>query len=274
MIIHSLETGFFSTDGGAMFGMVSKKVWASKYPVDEENRCPMSMRALYAEINGHKIIFDTGVGIAQVHGMEYYRFHDLKDLPSELERIGVKAEEITDVVFSHLHFDHCGGSVVLNDKGGFELCFKNAVHWASKKQYQLCFNPSLWESDSYAPKVVEAIERCNLLRLIDEDTELFSGLELKLFDGHTEGQIVSFISDNDFNVAFSGDVVPMAPHVIPICVAAVDNCAQISVDEKSRFLDEAVKRDCILPLYHDAVTKAVKLKKYRDRISVSEKINL
>jgi glyoxylase-like metal-dependent hydrolase (beta-lactamase superfamily II) len=274
MKIHSLETGFFSTDGGAMFGMVSKKVWASKYPVDDENRCPLSMRVLYAEISGHKIIFDTGVGVAQVHGMEYYRFHDLKDLPSELEKIGVNADEITDVVFSHLHFDHCGGSVRINDKGVAGLCFKNALHWASSRQYKLCFNPSLWESDSYAPEIVKAIERKNLLRLIDDDVQLFNGLELKLFNGHTEGQIVSFISENNYNVAFSGDVVPMAPHVIPICIAAVDNCAQVSVDEKMRFLEEAVKRDCILPLYHDAVTKAVKLKKYRDRISVSEKTEL
>jgi len=273
MNIHSIETGFFSTDGGAMFGIISRKVWAGKYPVDNENRCPLAMRILFVDMGDHKVLFDTGVG-AEVHGSSaYYRFHDLKSPVEELQKSGYRADDITDVVLSHLHFDHCGGSSVLSSGGNLVPAFPKATYWASEKQWEVAKNPSLWESDSFAPKVIEPIQAAGKLCLINSDRELFPGVRVKLVQGHTDDQLLSYIETSAGTVIYCGDVIPMAPHIMPLCIAAVDNSAVLSVDEKVLILEEAVEKGQILFFFHDAVTAAVRLKKVNGRISVSEKMS-
>lgn len=274
MNIHPIETGFFSTDGGAMFGIVSRKVWSGKYPVDDENRCPLAMRILFVDFGEHKVLYDTGVGLSRVHGMEYYKFHDLKNIAEELEILGYKPSDITDVVLSHLHFDHCGGSVIPDFNGHFKPTFPNAVYWASKKQFDLTFNPSVWESDSYSPLTIAALQNSGQLRLIDSDTELFTGVKVKLFQGHTDDQLVSYISTPEGTLIYCGDVIPMSTHIMPLCIAAVDNSAEIAVNEKMRLLEEAVKSYSTIFFFHDVNTQAVKLKSIKGRITVMKKVNL
>lgn len=274
MNIHPIETGFFSTDGGAMFGIVSRKVWSGKYPVDDENRCPLTMRILFVDFGDHKVLFDTGLGISKVHGMEYYKFHDLKNISIELEKIGYKPSDITDVILSHLHFDHCGGSVIPDLNGHFKPTFPNAVYWASKKQFDLTFNPSYWESDSYSPSTVTALQNSGQLRLIDSDIELFAGVKVKLFQGHTNDQLVSYITTPEGILIYCGDVIPMSTHIMPLCIAAVDNSAEIAVDEKMRLLEEAVKSESTIFFFHDVNTQAVKLKIIKGKITVMKKVSL
>lgn len=274
MNIYPIETGFFSTDGGAMFGIVSKKVWSGKYASDGENRCPLAMRALFVDFGERKVLFDTGAGIAKVSGMSYYRFHDLKSVRKELERHGYSPEEVTDVVLSHLHFDHCGGCAVTGPDGKLYPAFPNALYWAGKRQWDLTLSPSLWEEDSFAPSVMKAINDAGLLRLVNTDTEIFSGLSVRLMQGHTEDQLVSYITTPYGTLVYCGDVIPMSTHVMPLCIAAVDNSAEISVNEKMKLLEEAVEKDQILFFFHDAVNKAVRLKKLNGRISVKTAFNL
>ncbi|MDD4922697.1 MAG: MBL fold metallo-hydrolase [Bacteroidales bacterium] len=273
MNIHSIETGFFSTDGGAMFGIVSRKVWSGKYPVDNENRCPLAMRILFADMGEHKVLFDTGVGLKKVNGSAYYRFHDLKNPVEELKALGYRAEEVTDVVLSHLHFDHCGGSVVMDESGNLVPAFPHAVYWASERQWEMAQNPPLWESDSFAPDVVKTLLNAGKLRLVNSDRRLFPGVSVKLVQGHTDDQLLSYIDTPSGTILFCGDVIPMTPHIMPLCIAAVDNSAVVSVDEKIRILEEAVENRQILFFFHDAVTEAVRLKKVNGRISVKEKIS-
>jgi glyoxylase-like metal-dependent hydrolase (beta-lactamase superfamily II) len=270
MKIQTIETGFFSTDGGAMFGIVSRKVWARKYPVNEDNRCPLVMRVLVADMGNRKVLFDTGVGPAVVDGMSYYHFHGLKSLVHEVEKLGFNALEITDVVLSHLHFDHCGGSVVSKD-GVLKPAFPNATYWASARQWEMAQKPPLWESDSFAPQVIQILKDAGQLKLISQDQELFEGASVKFFQGHTDDQLVSYVTDGTDTYVFCGDVIPMEPHLLPLCIAAVDNSAVISVDEKMRLLEEAGTQGQILVFYHDAVTQAVRMKKANGRISVKEK---
>jgi len=272
MNIYPIETGFFSTDGGAMFGIVSRKVWSGKYPVDDENRCPLAMRVLFVDLGDHKVLFDTGTGVSQVHGMAYYRFHGLKDIGKELVKLGYNRDDVTDVVLSHLHFDHCGGAVSQCADGSLVPAFPNAVYWAGKRQRELTFKPSIWESDSYAPAVVAALEEAGRLKLVKNDGLLFPGVRVALFQGHTEDQLVSFIETPEGTIVFCGDVIPMATHVMPLCIAAVDNAAEIAVNEKMRLLREAAASDYSLFYYHDAVTQAVRLKQVRDSISVRETV--
>jgi glyoxylase-like metal-dependent hydrolase (beta-lactamase superfamily II) len=270
MKIQAIETGFFSTDGGAMFGIVSRKVWARKYPVNEDNRCPLTMRVMFADLGDHKVLFDTGVGPAVVDGMSYYHFHGLHSLVNEVEKLGFHAVEITDVVLSHLHFDHCGGSVVLTD-GVLKPAFPNATYWASARQWEMARKPPLWESDSFAPQVMQVLKEAGQLQLIENDQVLFEGVSVKFFQGHTDDQLVSYVTDDIDTYVFCGDVIPMEPHLLPLCIAAVDNSAVVSVDEKIRLLEEAGSEGQILFFYHDAVTQAVRMKKTNGRISVKEK---
>jgi len=270
MKIQTIETGFFSTDGGAMFGIVSRKVWARKYPVNEENRCPLTMRVMFADLGEHKVLFDTGVGSAVVDGMAYYHFHGLQSLVHEVQKLGFNPEAITDVVLSHLHFDHCGGSVVVKD-GVLKPAFPNATYWASARQWEMAQKPPLWESDSFAPVVIQVLKDAGQLTLINGDQSLFEGVSVKFFQGHTDDQMVSYVTDGAETYVFCGDVIPMEPHLLPLCIAAVDNSAVVSVDEKIRLLEEAGTQGQILFFYHDAVTEAVRMKKTNGRISVKEK---
>jgi len=273
MKIQSIETGFFSTDGGAMFGIVSRKVWAHKYPVNEDNRCPLAMRVMFADLGDRKVLFDTGVGPAVVDGMSYYRFHGLHSLVHSVEKLGFAASDITDVVLSHLHFDHCGGSVVA-ENGVLKPAFTNATYWASARQWEMAQNPPLWEADSFAPAVIQVLMDAGQLQLLSEDQTLFPGVRVRFFQGHTDDQMVSYVSDGIDTYVFCGDVIPMEPHLLPLCIAAVDNSAVISVDEKIRLLEEAATQGQILFFYHDAVTEAVRMKKTNGRISVKEKWTL
>lgn len=270
MKIHSIETGFFSTDGGAMFGIVSRKVWSRKYPVNEDNRCLLTMRVMLADLGGHKVLFDTGVGPAVVGGMSYYHFHGLRSLVQEVEKRGIQADEITDVVLSHLHFDHCGGSVV-SQNGILKPAFPKATYWASARQWAMAQKPPLWESDSFAPAVIQVLQDAGQLQLIDADQELFEGVRVRFFQGHTDDQLVSYVTNGTDTYVFCGDVIPMEPHLLPLCIAAVDNSAVVSVEEKMRLLEEAGTQGQILFFYHDAVTEAVRMKMSNGRISVKEK---
>jgi glyoxylase-like metal-dependent hydrolase (beta-lactamase superfamily II) len=273
MRISSIDTGFFSTDGGAMFGIVSRKVWSRKYPVSEDNRCTLAMRVLFADLGEHKVLFDTGVGAATVNGMSYYRFYGLRSVVHELEQLGYPAETITDVVLSHLHFDHCGGSASRTADGTLVPSFPNATYWASARQWELAKAPSLWESDSFAPSVIQVILDAGHLKLVSEDGELFPGVCVKRFQGHTDDQLVSYISTGMDNYVYCGDVIPMEPHLMPLCIAAVDNSAVVSVEEKMRLLEEAGSKGQILVFFHDAVTEGVRMGRTNGRISVKEKVS-
>lgn len=266
MNFFSIDTGFFSTEAGAMFGIMSQKVWSKKYPADRENRSPLSMRCLFVDFGERKVLFDTGVGNKQLRGMAYYRFRELIDIRDALKSKGYDAMQITDVVLSHLHFDHCGGCTREGDNGELELCFPRARHWASTAQWKNSLQPSSWEADAYLPENMQAVKDAGKLHLIDKDQVLFPGLELKLYQGHTYDQIVSFIRTERGNLIFSGDVVPMATHIAQGCIAAVDNHALLAVEEKMRLLEEACELQAGLVFYHDFYTKIAGLKKSNGRI--------
>lgn len=272
MNIHSIETGFFSTDGGAMFGIVSRKVWSRTYAVDSENRCPLAMRALFVDMGARKVLFDAGVGAASVEGMSYYKFHSLKSASDSLMDLGYDPKEVTDVVLSHLHFDHCGGCVRLDAAGNRVEAFPKARYWASRKQVELTFAPSVWEADSYAPDVVRLLQESGRLHVVDTDGALMPGVWVRLADGHTSGQLISLIDVHGSLLVFSGDVIPMSTHVMPLCIAAVDNCAEVSVREKLKLLATVKEKDGVLFFYHDATYIAADLKHVNGRMFLRDKI--
>lgn len=263
MSIQLIDTGYFYADGGAMFGAIPKTAWSRRYPSDEANGCVMAMRSvLITTDNGRKILIDNGAGNKHLKLLSYYRFFDLIDLGDALHLRGISPEEITDVVLTHLHFDHCGYTTRknrLNDT--LTLSFPNATHWVSRRQWENSLRPNALEKDSYFPENMEAVEEAGLLRLIDTDTFIYPQMELRLFDGHTPGQIVPYIYSPEKTFVFAGDVIPLAASVSPEWISAYDTYPVISFQEKTRMLEEAAAKRQALIYCHDAYTRCSFVKK-------------
>ena len=247
---HIIESGYFMADGGAMFGPIPKMYWERKYPCNENNLCKMAMRCLFVETDSRRILIDTGVG--NKHELRFYQPHNLKDMVKEISKIGFSPDEITDVVLTHLHFDHCGYATVLNENNKAIPTFPNATYWLSKAQWENYRNPRLYEKDSFFAENIEPVFESNQLRLIENDMELFKGFTLKLYNGHTPGQIAIFIDTKNEKLVYPGDVVPTSSHVSLGWLSAFDNNAALAMEEKKRLLDKVVQEGRTAIFYHDA----------------------
>ena len=269
MDIQLINTGFFYADGGAMFGAIPKTAWSRRYPSDEQNGCILTMRsALVRTDEGRIVLIDNGAGSKHLKQLAYYRFFDLSDLGKELEKRGVACEEVTDVVLTHLHFDHCGYTTQREEPTGdtpcFTLAFPNATHWVSRSQWENFLHPNALEADSYFPENMQAVADNGKLRLIDTDTDLCPGIRLRLFDGHTPGQIAPYIATPRRTYVFAGDVIPLAASVSPGWISAYDTYPVASYGEKVRMLEEAAREGQALIFCHDAYTPCTTVKKIND----------
>ena len=254
---HIIESGYFMADGGAMFGPIPKMYWERKYPCNEKNLCVMAMRCLFVETENRRILIDTGVG--NKHELKFYQPHNLKDIVEEIKGIGYEPHEITDVVLTHLHFDHCGYATCFdNDKKAIPT-FANATYWLSQAQWENYRSPLLYEKDAFYPENIEPIYNANQLKLINEDVELLKGFSLKLYDGHTPGQIAAFIDTKNEKIVYPGDVVPTSAHVSLGWLSAYDNNAALAMEEKKRLLDKVVEEERTAIFYHDAKTVSAKV---------------
>lgn len=266
MNIQVIDTGYFYADGGAMFGAIPKTAWSRRYPSNEANGCILSMRSLLITKAPDRIILiDNGAGDKHLHKLSYYNFFDLVDLKEELLKRGITPEQVTDVILTHLHFDHCGYSTRRDTETGELLpSFPNATHWVSRRQWKNFLHPNALEKDSYFIENMQAIEDSGLLRLIDTDTPLCPDIDLRIYDGHTPGQIVPYITTPERTYVFAGDVIPLAVSVSPDWISAYDTYPVISYQEKVRMLEEAARERQALIYCHDAYTKCSTIKKIND----------
>lgn len=263
MEIDLIDTGCFYADGGAMFGAIPKTAWSRRYPSNEKNGCILTMRSLLISKHPEKIILvDNGAGNKHLDQLSYYNFFNLVDLEEELRKKGITPEQVTDVILTHLHFDHCGYSTRKEEKTG-ELypSFPNATHWVSRKQWENFLHPNPLEKDSYFMENMQAIADKGLLRLIDTDTKLCPDIELRIFDGHTPGQLVPYITTSEQTFVFAGDVIPLVASVSPEWISAYDTYPVTSFQEKVRMLEEAAREGQVLIYCHDAYTKCSTVKK-------------
>lgn len=266
MDIQIIDTGYFYADGGAMFGAIPKTAWSRRYPSNETNGCILAMRSLLiSNISGKVVLIDNGAGTKHLKQLSYYNFFDLVDLGAELQKRGISPEQVTDVVLTHLHFDHCGYSTLRNeDTGEIAPAFPNATHWVSRKQWENFLHPNALEKDSYFIENMKTIETVGLLHLIDTDTKLCPGIDLRLFDGHTPGQIAPYIQTSGQTFVFAGDVIPLAASVSPEWISAYDTFPITSYQEKVRMLEEAAREGQAIIYCHDAYTKCSTVKKVND----------
>ena len=251
MRIHPIQTGFFSTQASAMYG---------KYAAAFDNPCLLALRPVYVEWGDRKVLFDAGVGIAQVQGQEEYQFGGAKDLIVELEQLGCKPDQLTDVVLSHLHFDHCGGLVVRGPEGALLPAFPKATCWVSKRQWELAQNPSAFEVDAYVPELLRVLESLDLFRFVEVDGPLFPGLTVELYDGHTQGQLVSWLTSQQGQCfVLPGDVIPTKKHLLLGCISAFDCSKQKAIDSKKHLLNRIIEANAVLFFYHDIATESISL---------------
>lgn len=253
-----LETGFFLADGGAMFGAVPKRAWKRRYPSDENNCCLLAMNTILLRNGNRVVVADTGVGSKHLGKLSYYHFRDLRNITDLLREQGVAPEEVTDVILSHLHFDHCGGCTYTTERGETALTFPQARHHVGKGQWESFLRPNRLERDSFRPEDMLPVEASGLLNLIGQDTELYPGLRLELYDGHTDGQLLLRFRDEEGGAVIAPfDVIPTKAHLSDDWISAYDIRPLESLNGKSRLKESLHGKKVTFVFYHDAYTQKV-----------------
>jgi glyoxylase-like metal-dependent hydrolase (beta-lactamase superfamily II) len=261
MEIYKIETGNLMIDGGAMFGVVPKSLWEEKYPANEKNLCNLSMRSLLIVTEGRKILIDTGVGNKQDEKFfGYYYLNGNHSLKGSLKQTGSTPDDITDVILTHLHFDHCGGAVEYNENNELKPAFKNARYWISSQQWEWANNPNHREKASFLKENFIPIKESGQLEIIDSDFELVPGIELRLYDGHTEGQIIPFIRYNNKTIVYVADLIPTSAHIPLSWICGFDTKPLVSLEEKKEFLEKALEKGYTLFFEHDINVECCSLK--------------
>lgn len=275
MKLYKIETGTFQVDGGAAFGVVPKRVWQKRYPCNDDNFIRLAMRCLLVKTDNKLILIDSGTGDKQLEYLKYYDFEGVINFETELNKLGFTCSDITDVVYTHLHFDHCGGSTRYNsDKSVVELTFPNAIHWIGEAQWNNFLNPNVREGDSYFPENILPIKEAGKLSLVSENQWLCPEVELRLFNGHTVGQIVTYIHTAEKTYVYVGDVIPLAASLPVAWISAYDTYPITAMEEKKALLDEAVAKSQILFFEHDAYTECCTVKEVYGKYRVDESFGL
>ncbi len=261
MELHKIETGNFKLDGGAMFGVVPKVIWNDIYPAVDNNLCNWALRCLLVVEGDRKILIDNGIGEKQDDKfLKHYHLNGDATLKDSLAKLGYTTDDITDMVLTHLHFDHCGGSIKKTGDDTFEPTFKNATYWISKGQWDWATHPNRREKASFLKENIFPIEESGQLKLVEEEGELFSNFMIKFFNGHTNGQIIPHINYNGRTIVFMADLLPSTAHVPMPYIMAYDTRPLITLKEKEKFFNEAVENDYVLFFEHDIYYECCTLK--------------
>lgn len=254
--LHSFNIVNFKVDGGAMFGVVPKIIWSNYIPADENNCIPLALRSLVVETEDRKLLIDCGIG--QKQGKKFLSRLSLfggEGLIGGLAGGGYAPEDITDVLLTHLHFDHCGGSLEKDPKGDLYPVFPNARYHISRKQFDNAKDPNIREADAILPENIFPLEQMKMLDLIDQETELFPGLAIRMVDGHTPGQVIPVIHFAGARLVYGGDLFPTRAHVPVKYNMAYDLEVTKSMEEKQAFLEEFNQAGDAIFFEHDVVSE-------------------
>jgi glyoxylase-like metal-dependent hydrolase (beta-lactamase superfamily II) len=254
MKLHVIDTGFFKLDGGAMFGIVPKSIWQRTNPPDEKNLCTWALRCLLIEDGKRLILIDTGIGRKQDEKFfSHYYLHGEHSLASSLKRAGFSANDITDVFLTHLHFDHCGGGVTKNNER-LELTFPNATYWSNEAHWNWATKPNPREKPSFLSENILPIKESGHLKLIKPgDESPLPGMQIFFSSGHTDNMMIPVIRYNEKTICFMADLVPSVSHLPVSYLMSYDIRPLVAMEEKQRFLQEAVEKNYVLFFEHDPV---------------------
>ena len=257
MKIYPVQTGNFKLDGGAMFGVVPKVIWQKTNPADSNNMIEMGMRSLLIEDGQRLILIDTGMGNKQSDKFfgYYYQFGNFS-LDTSLASFGFHRDDITDVFLTHLHFDHCGGSIQWNkDKTGYEPAFKNANFWSNQEHWNWAVHPNPREKASFLKENILPIQESGQLNFITENPFQQVGFDVLKMNGHTEKQMLPKISYQGKTIVFVADLLPTIGHIPVPYVMGYDTRPLLTIKEKEAFLTEAADNQYLLFLEHDAYSE-------------------
>jgi len=261
MKLYSINTGYFKLDGGAMFGVVPKTMWKKFNAPDENNLCNWAMRCMLIEDDGRLILIDNGMGNKQDDKFFGYYFLNGDDtLEKSLSKYGFKKEDITDVFLTHLHFDHCGGSI---ERSGDALvpAFKNARFWSNEKHWEWAVNPNDREKASFLKENILPIKESGQLKFIDreEKIEFSKNIKVRFVNGHTESMMLPQIQYKDHTIVFMADLLPSVAHMPVPYVMGYDTRPLETLKEKKSFLSEAHQNNYILFFEHDPAIECCNL---------------
>jgi glyoxylase-like metal-dependent hydrolase (beta-lactamase superfamily II) len=254
MQIFTIDAGHFKLDGGAMFGVVPKTIWNKTNPADENNLCSWNMRCLLIENEGKLILIDTGMGDKQDAKFQgFYYKHGEGNLIESIKKAGFSPNEVTDVILSHLHFDHCGGAVSWNsDRTKFNLTFPNANYWTHSEHWQSAIEPNNREKATFLKENILPIQETNQLNFIDKNPNYFGeNFEILTADGHTEKMLMPKIIYNNQTICFLADTIPSISHLPLPYVMGYDLRPLQTMIEKEAILKQAFVENWLLFFDHD-----------------------
>lgn len=253
MKLFSINTGYFKLDGGAMFGVVPKSMWKKLNPPDENNLCNWAMRCMLIEDDNRLILIDNGMGNKQDEKfLSHYFLNGDDTLEKSLAKYGLKKEDITDVFLTHLHFDHCGGSI---ERIGDKLipAFKNAVYWSNESHWEWATNPNDREKASFLKENILPIKESGQLKFVDtaDGTAFTKNIQVRFVNGHTESMMLPQIRFREHTIVYMADLLPSIAHIPVPFIMAYDTRPLETLKEKKIFLNEAQQKNYILFFEHD-----------------------
>lgn len=253
MKLYSIETGRFRLDGGAMFGVVPKPLWERTNPADERNRIDMAMRCLLVETGDRLVLVDAGLG--HKYDAKFAALYGLDDrdlnLQASLKAAGFAPTDVTDLVLTHLHFDHCGGCTWRDADGQLQLTFPNATHYVQRKHLVWAQHPNARERASFFAENIQPIAQSSQLRLLDGPTELLPGFRLEVVHGHTEAQQLPILQVGGHTILFAADLFPTFGHLPLPYVMGYDTRPLITLEERAHYLDWCAAEGVFLFYEHD-----------------------
>jgi len=276
MNLHTIDTGLFKLDGGAMFGVVPKSIWQKSNPADENNMCSWAMRCLLIEDGNRLILVDNGIGDKQdAKFLSHYYLHGDDTLDKSLAAKGFSRADITDVFLTHLHFDHCGGSII-REGDKLRPAFKNAFYWSNKKHWNWAVEPNDREKASFLKENILPIQDSGQLRFIEDQDgiEFHQGINIRFAYGHTDAMMLPQIQYKDQTIVYMADLLPSVGHIPLPYVMAYDMFPLQTLTEKKAFLQEATDRNYILYLEHDPVHECCTLRQTEKGIRLDRTFKL
>jgi glyoxylase-like metal-dependent hydrolase (beta-lactamase superfamily II) len=275
MNISVINAGYFKLDGGAMFGIVPKRMWEKLNPPDENNLCTWSLRCLLIENENQKILIDTGIGDKQDEKFRsHFEPHGENNLKKILEKKGITVEDITDVFLTHLHFDHCGGAVSRSAEGTLFPTFPNATYWTNQTHYNWAMNPNGREAASFLKENFEPLMEHSVLKFVEEkeNIELFKNIHIHFTFGHTESLMMVRIIHQDKTFVYCADTLPSQWHIGMPYIMAYDIRPMETIKEKEWLLNKAATEGWYLIFEHDPFSECATVKKDERRRIVLDKI--
>jgi glyoxylase-like metal-dependent hydrolase (beta-lactamase superfamily II) len=276
MELFTVDTGFFKLDGGAMFGVVPKSIWSRTNPSDENNLCPWAMRCLLVSDGNRLVLIDNGIGDKQdARFFSHYYLHGDASLAKSLQQLGVHPTDITDVFLTHLHFDHCGGSVKYGSHGQYELTFPRATYWTNEAHWNWATVPNPREKASFLEENILPLQEHGVLKYLDLATKsLFPGFEFLTMDGHTDKQMLPKMNYKGRTLVFMADLLPSVGHIPLPYVMGYDTRPLLTLKEKQLFLEEAAQNNYVLFLEHDSVNECCTVKMTEKGVRVDQTFRL